>query len=140
MKGGPAAFGFLAACGMVHGFQAAPPPKGSIEGQVVNLKGGTPLKKASVSRPLRQRSRPTATTSPSVGVALSASQRTLSSLTMVATSMPCPAGPPVSDVLSGRKAWTSTAPSRRAAATVAAVRSQRRRRYTEVSGKLVFPR
>ena len=37
----------LAVCGVVHGFQAAP-AKGSIEGQVMNLKAGSPLKKASV--------------------------------------------------------------------------------------------
>jgi protocatechuate 3,4-dioxygenase beta subunit len=37
----------LAVCGVVHGFQAAP-VKGSIEGQVMNGKAGSPLKKASV--------------------------------------------------------------------------------------------
>ena len=37
----------LAVCGVMHGFQAAP-AKGSIEGQVMNLKAGTPLKKANV--------------------------------------------------------------------------------------------
>ncbi len=37
----------LAVCGVMHGFQAAP-AKGSIEGQVMNLKAGSPLKKASV--------------------------------------------------------------------------------------------
>src|SRR5262249_4435683 len=37
----------LAVCALVHGFQSAP-PKGSIEGQVMNLKAGTPLKKATV--------------------------------------------------------------------------------------------
>src|ERR1017187_2824358 len=37
----------LAVCGVVHGFQAAP-AKGSIEGQVMNAKAGSPLKKASV--------------------------------------------------------------------------------------------
>jgi uncharacterized surface anchored protein len=37
----------LAICGVVHGYQAAP-AKGSIEGQVMNLKAGSPLKKASV--------------------------------------------------------------------------------------------
>ena len=37
----------LAVCGVVHGYQAAP-AKGSIEGQVMNLKAGSPLKKASV--------------------------------------------------------------------------------------------
>src|SRR5450759_3510316 len=35
----------LAVCGVMHGFQAAP-AKGSIEGQVMNLKAGSPLKKA----------------------------------------------------------------------------------------------
>ncbi len=47
MKVGVAAVGILAVCGVVHGYQAAP-AKGSIEGQVVNLSGGGPLKKASV--------------------------------------------------------------------------------------------
>jgi hypothetical protein len=37
----------LAVCGVSHGYQAAP-AKGSIEGQVMNLKAGSPLKKASV--------------------------------------------------------------------------------------------
>ena len=37
----------LALCGVAHGFQAAP-AKGSIEGQVMNLKAGSPLKKATV--------------------------------------------------------------------------------------------
>ncbi len=37
----------LAWCGVMHGFQAAP-AKGSIEGQVMNVKAGSPLKKASV--------------------------------------------------------------------------------------------
>ena len=37
----------LALCGVVQGFQAAP-AKGSIEGQVMNLKAGSPLKKATV--------------------------------------------------------------------------------------------
>ena len=37
----------LAVCAVVHGFQAAP-AKGSIEGQVMNLQSGSPLKKASV--------------------------------------------------------------------------------------------
>jgi hypothetical protein len=37
----------LAVCGVVNGYQAAP-AKGSIEGQVTNLKAGTPLKKANV--------------------------------------------------------------------------------------------
>ena len=37
----------LTVCGVMHGYQAAP-AKGSIEGQVVNLKAGTPLKKANV--------------------------------------------------------------------------------------------
>ena len=36
----------LAVCGVVHGFQG--PAKGSIEGQVMNGKAGSPLKKASV--------------------------------------------------------------------------------------------
>jgi uncharacterized protein (DUF2141 family) len=39
---------FLAACGLAHGFQAQAPAKGSIEGQVVNGKTGTPLKRATV--------------------------------------------------------------------------------------------
>jgi protocatechuate 3,4-dioxygenase beta subunit len=39
----------LAACGAAYGFQGAQAPaKGSIAGQVLNLKGGTPLKKANV--------------------------------------------------------------------------------------------
>ncbi|MCU1237894.1 MAG: hypothetical protein JWP63_5861, partial [Candidatus Solibacter sp.] len=42
------AIGILAACGMAYGFQAQAPVTGSIEGQVVNLKGGTPLKRANV--------------------------------------------------------------------------------------------
>src|ERR1035437_7522161 len=37
----------LAVCGVVHAYQAAL-AKGSIEGQVMNLKAGSPLKKASV--------------------------------------------------------------------------------------------
>lgn len=37
----------FAVCGVMHGYQLAP-SKGSIEGQVMNLKAGTPLKKASV--------------------------------------------------------------------------------------------
>jgi protocatechuate 3,4-dioxygenase beta subunit len=37
----------LAACGVMHAYQAAP-VTGSIEGQVMNLKAGAPLKKASV--------------------------------------------------------------------------------------------
>jgi hypothetical protein len=37
----------LAFCGVVQGYQAAP-AKGSVEGQVMNLKAGSPLKKASV--------------------------------------------------------------------------------------------
>jgi protocatechuate 3,4-dioxygenase beta subunit len=39
----------LAACSAAYGFQGAQAPaKGSISGQVLNLKGGTPLKKANV--------------------------------------------------------------------------------------------
>jgi hypothetical protein len=37
----------LALCGVANGFQAAP-AKGSVEGQVMNLKAGSPLKKATV--------------------------------------------------------------------------------------------
>ena len=37
----------LAVCGVGHGYQAAP-AKGSIEGQVMNVKAGAPLKKANV--------------------------------------------------------------------------------------------
>ena len=37
----------LAVCGVMHGYQAAS-AKGSIEGQVMNLKAGAPLKKANV--------------------------------------------------------------------------------------------
>ena len=37
----------LACCGLLHGYQT-PPAKGSIEGQVTNLKTGAPLKRASV--------------------------------------------------------------------------------------------
>jgi protocatechuate 3,4-dioxygenase beta subunit len=49
MKAVAAAVWILAAGGVAQGFQAAQAPaKGSIEGQVVNLKGGTPLKKANV--------------------------------------------------------------------------------------------
>jgi protocatechuate 3,4-dioxygenase beta subunit len=48
MKFGLAAIGFLA-CGLGYGFQAAQtPPKASIEGQVLNAKGGAPLKRANV--------------------------------------------------------------------------------------------
>src|SRR5689334_4307350 len=39
---------FLAVCGLAHGFQPQAPAKGSIEGQVVNAKTGTPLKRATV--------------------------------------------------------------------------------------------
>src|SRR5882724_4465939 len=39
---------FLAAAALAHGFQAQAPTKGSIEGQVVNGKTGTPLKRATV--------------------------------------------------------------------------------------------
>jgi hypothetical protein len=38
----------LAVCGAAYGFQAQAPAKGSIEGQVVNLSGGAPLKKATI--------------------------------------------------------------------------------------------
>jgi len=38
----------LALCGVVHGFQAAAPAKGSIEGPVMNPEGGFSLKKATV--------------------------------------------------------------------------------------------
>ena len=38
----------LSVCAAAYGFQAQAPPKGSIEGQVVNLKSGAPLKKANI--------------------------------------------------------------------------------------------